>query len=294
MSKPLMNMRRFAAISVLCLSTLLSTSGAAQDFTQGARPAGLGQAYTSVSTGASGIFHNPAGIARAVMYSLEGTYEYTPNGSVLSAAVMDSKTNPDLGAGVAYSYFLGRGDSSDVNGHDINLALALPVLPDRISLGIGGRWIIAKIDGVQEINQPTVSAGALFRVSDLFHLGLAAKNLVDVCSDDQVCGDVAPTLIAAGASVGDETTFLVSTDLEMDITSDPDSVAVNVDAGAEYMIGEIVPIRVGYQYKGVDSSNMVTGGLGWRSNQAGVDAGFRINPANTSNFYAVASFSLYL
>jgi hypothetical protein len=288
-----MNMRRFAVLSALCLTLLVSASATAQEFTQGARPTGLGQAYTAVSTGASGIYHNPAGIARAVMYSLEGTFEYTPNGSVLNAAVMDSKTNPDLGAGVAYSYFLGRGDT-DVNGHDIHLGLALPVLPDRISLGLGGRWIIAKVDGVQIINQPTVSAGALFRVSEMIHLGLAGKNLIDVCSDDEQCGDVAPTLIALGASIGDETNFLVSSDLEMDLTSDPDSVALNVDAGAEYMIGQIVPIRLGYQHKGVDATNFVTGGLGWRSNQAGVDAGFRINPADPSIFYAVASFSLYL
>ncbi|MGM0557702.1 MAG: hypothetical protein ACQEVA_15060 [Myxococcota bacterium] len=288
-----MNIRRFAAISALCLTLLLSASATAQEFTQGARPAGLGQAYTAVSTGASGIYHNPAGIARAVMYSLEGSFEYTPDGSVLNAAVMDSKTNPELGAGVAYSYFLGRGDN-DVNGHDIHLGLALPVLPDRISLGLGGRWIIATVDGVQIINQPTVSAGALFRVSEMIHLGLAGKNLIDVCSDDQQCGDVAPTLIALGASFGNETNFLISSDLEMDLTSDPDSVALNVDAGAEYMIGEIVPIRAGYQYKGVDATHFVTGGLGWRSNQAGVDAGFRINPADPGIFYAVASFSLYL
>ena len=289
-----MDMRRFAATSIFCLMALLATSAAAQDFTQGARPAGLGQAYTAVGTGATGIYHNPAGIARAVMYSLEGTFEYTPEGSVLNVSVMDSKTNPNLAAGVGYSYFLGRGDSSDVNGHDIGLALALPVLPDRISLGVGGRWIIATVDGVQVINQPTVSAGALFRVSDLFHLGLAGKNLVDVCSDGDVCGDVAPTLVAAGASVGDEINYLISADLEMDLTSDPDAVAFNVDTGAEYVIGEIVPVRVGYQHKGVDSSNLITGGVGWRSNRAGVDAGFRINPADSSIFYAVASFSLYL
>lgn len=289
-----MNMTRFASILIAGLTLLVSTSAAAQDFTEGARPAGLGQAYTAVSTGATGIFHNPAGIARATMYSLEGAFEYTPNGSVLNAAVMDSKTNPDLGAGVAYSYFLGRGDSSDVSGHDIHLALALPVLPDRISLGIGGRWIIAKADGVQTINQPTVSAGALFRLSDIFHLGLAAKNLIDVCDEDELCGGVAPTLIAFGASVGNETNFLLSSDLEVDLTSNPDSAAINVDAGAEYMVGEIVPVRVGYQHKGVDARNFVTGGVGWRSNRAGVDAGVRIDVADASNFYAVASFSLYL
>jgi hypothetical protein len=287
-------MRRFLATTTLIVATLLATSATAQDFTQGARAAGLGQAYTAVGTGATGIYHNPAGIARAVMYSLEGTYEYTPEGSVLNISVMDSKTNPNLAAGVGYSYFLGRGDAGGTNGHDIKLALALPVLPDRISLGIGGRWIIAKVDDVQIINQPTVSAGALFRVSDLFHLGLAGKNLIDVCSDDEVCGDVAPTLIALGASVGNETNFLISSDLELDLTSDPDAVALNVDAGAEYMIGEIVPVRVGYQYKGADIENFVTGGIGWRSNQAGVDAGFRINTSDPSIFYAVASFSLYL
>lgn len=286
-------MKRLCGVFFVVFS-LASAQAVAQEFSEGARPAGLGQAYTAVGTGPAGVFHNPAGIARAVMFSMEGSFEYTPTGSVLTAGVVDSKTNPDLGAGVAYSYFLGRGDSSQIKGHDIHLALAIPVLPDRISLGVGGRWLITENAGVQTINQPTVSAGAIFRASDLVHLGVAAKNLIDVCGESQACQGVAPTKIAFGASLGDQTTYVVSTDVELDLTSDPDAVAFEVDAGAEYLVSDVVPIRIGYQYEGLDASNWLGGGLGWRSAGAGVDTGFRVDLGESSRFYVVASLSLYL
>ena len=213
---------RIAGVLTAVLILGVSLPADAQEFTRGVRPAGMGEAYTGVASGTSTIFHNPAGIARAVMYSLEATFEYTPTGTALNAAVIDSKTNPNISAGVSYTYFLGHGDTSDVSGHDIRLALAVPVLPDRISLGIGGRWIIANAGDIQTINQPTVDAGALFRVSDQLHIGLAGRNLVDVCNRPELCRSVAPMTVEGGIGFGNGTTFNLSGDVGLDLTSDPE------------------------------------------------------------------------
>src|SRR5690554_6950857 len=112
------------------------------DETRSARSQGMGEAFTSIANGTGGIYQNPAGVARSVMYSVDGLFEYTPSGTILNASIVDSKTNPSLAAGAGYSYFFGRDELSHLTGHDIRLALGVPVVPDRVAIGVGGRYMI--------------------------------------------------------------------------------------------------------------------------------------------------------
>jgi hypothetical protein len=262
-------------------------------FTEGVRPSGMGLAYTGVATGASAIFHNPGGIASRMMYQVEGTYEYNPAGSVLNASIVDSKTNPDIAAGVSYSYFFGRGDYSNSSGHSARLAVALPVLPERISVGLAGRYLNVHVEDVQVVHTVTVDAGILFRATDRIQIGVAGQNLVDVCDRDDLCGSVAPTTIAGGLSFGDESSFMLAADGGIDLTSDPEEVQPFFEVGAEYFAGGTVPIRLGFQRQQFSDQNFLTGGLGVRLQTAGLDGGFRMDLNDTDNFYANGSVSIY-
>jgi hypothetical protein len=253
----------------------------------------MGLAYTSVATGAGAIFHNPGGIASKMMYQMEGTYEYNPTGSVLNASIVDSKTNPDIAAGVAYSYFFGRGEFSDAFGHSARLALALPVLPERISVGVAGRYLNVNVDELEVIHTITVDVGAVFRVSDRIQFGVAGQNLVDVCDRNDLCGKVAPTTIAGGLSFGDESLFLLAADAGIDLTSDPESVEPFFEVGGEYFAGDTVPLRVGYQRLEATNQNMLTAGLGVRMQTAGLDAGFRMDLGDTDELFFNGSVSIY-
>ena len=287
MAKRVVWMFAVAAIS------LVGQQAHAQDFfTKGVRPTGMGMAFTGVATGTGGLFHNPAGIASRMMYAIDGTYEYTPNGSVLNAAVVDSKTNPDVSAGVAYSYFFGRDDFATSSGHSARLALAFPVLPERVSVGVGGRYLNTTVDEVQVMNGVTIDAGALFQATDLIQVGLAGQNLIDLC-DDPSCHLVAPTLISGGAAVGDESTILVSADGGVDLTSDPEAVHPFFEAGAEYFAGGTVPLRLGFQHLGATSQQLITAGAGVRMQTAGVDFGFRMDLDEPQTFWANGSVSIY-
>lgn len=262
-------------------------------FTEGVRPTGMGLAYTGVATGAAAIFHNPGGIASRMMYQVEGTYAYNPAGSVLNASIVDSKTNPDIAAGVSYSYFFGRGDYSNSLGHSARLAVALPVLPERVSVGVGGRYLNVHVDDVQVVHTVTVDAGILFRATDRIQIGVAGQNLVDVCDRDEVCGSIAPTTIAGGLSFGDETSFTLAADGGIDLTSDPDQVQPFFAVGAEYFAGGTVPLRVGYQRQQFSDQNFLTGGLGVRLQTAGIDGGVRVDLNDTDNTYFNGSVSIY-
>src|SRR5690554_7620357 len=84
------------ALSLITAGLFVTQSAFAQEFTRGARPAGMGQAYTGVAEGTSALYFNPGGVASRMMYQAEGLYEYTPTGSILNASIIDSKTNPDV------------------------------------------------------------------------------------------------------------------------------------------------------------------------------------------------------
>ena len=283
---------------------LVAAPAVAQEFSQGVRSAGMGEAFTAVATGTSALFHNPAGAARASMYALDAGYEYTPTGNALSASIVDSKTNPGIAAGVGYGYYFGRGDD-DIRGHDIRLGLALPVMPDRISVGVGGRWLIIKdtittMDeagepvqtDVELMNGPTIDAGIMFRATNQLHFGVAGQNLIEQCKKPE-CATIAPTLITGGLSLGFEAGLLLSGDVGVDLTTAEDP-APDVGAGIEYLIGGTVPIRAGYQYKGGILQHLLTFGAGWRSTAAGVDVGYQLDLQDTSNMFFMGSFSVYL
>jgi hypothetical protein len=292
-------------------TTLWASSASAQEFTQGVRSAGMGEAFTSVASGTNAIYHNPAGAARAVMYSVDASYEYTPTGNVLSAAVIDSKTNPNVAAGIGYSFYFGRGDD-DIRGHDIRLGLAIPVLPDRISVGVGGRWLIVKDTVLQEnemgeevntdvqlMNGPTLDAGIMFKATDQIHLGVAGQNLIPQCSKPE-CAGAAPQKVTGGVGFSSEAGLTVAGDAGVDLSTRAELGGENTDpaldagVGAEYLIGGVVPLRAGYQYRGGFQQHLLTFGAGWRSQVAGIDLGYQLDLEDTSNMYFLGSFSIYM
>jgi hypothetical protein len=285
-----------AAAAALAALLVVPSITQAQTFHDGTRPSGMGDAYTAIASGPSAIFNNPAGVARAVTYAVEGGYEYNPGANVLNVGIVDSKTNPSIAAGVGYSLLLGRDALDGITGHDIRLALGIPVVPDRVSLGVGGRYILMSqaIEGEEEtieiLNGLTLDAGAIFRLTQQIHAGLSARNLIPVC-EQPICESTAPTIIEGGLGFEAVQAFTVSVDVGIDIERDSN---VDVGAGAEYTIAGMVPIRVGYQRIGAEDRNILTAGLGYRSASAGVDFGYQVDLSDTDYMLFMGSFSLYL
>ena len=264
------------ALGLTLLDASLHASRAhAQDFAQGARPVGMGEAFNAISTGAAGVYHNPAGIARAILYAVEGSYNYTARGNLLSFAIVDSKTNPSVSAGFALGYSFDReNDATDTTALDLRLPIAIPIVPERVSVGLGIRYLSIKDADIETLSGFTLDAGALFRVADQLHLGVAAKNLLETCEVRSRCGGVAPMTIGGGVSFGDGTEFVLAADLDVDLGSTSDA-KLNVGLGAEYLIEGIIPVRLGFMRRGVREANILTVGAGWRSSTAGLDAGYQ-------------------
>lgn len=303
-------MLRRATTLIALLLTLAPASGAwAQDADplpetfSGVRPAGMGNALTPIAAGVDSLYHNPAGLARGEMYILDGAFTYTPQGGLLSAGIADSKTNPQIAAGVAYSYYFGAEDHADLSGHDIRVAAAVPVIPERISIGVGGRYMHFTDASLPEIADDedsqvlfkgfSVDVGAMFKVTDMLHLGVAGQNLIDPCRNDARCRGSVPTRIGGGFGLGTVTTFQITGQAFVDITS-TDTPVFDFGVGAEVMAANVVPLRVGFERQGFFNRNLLTAGFGWRSQAAGLDLSYQHDLNQSSSFgYISGGFSVY-
>ena len=278
-----MKSSRFSLIVAAWLLTtpMMASAAHAQASMPGARPAGMGEAFTAVSDGTSGVFHNPAGIARAIMYGLDGTFGFTKTGNVLSASIVDSKTNPSVSAGFGVVYAFGREASDTRTSLDLRLPLAFPVVPDKVSLGVAARFL--KMNDKDDEGQDfqllrgfTFDVGALFRATDELSVGILARNLLKPsCATCEQVGEVpVPMIVGGGIAYGDSRAYVISADLDFDLDSG-DGVNINVEVGGEYLIEQTAAIRLGFRRVGFTDSNLLTLGAGWRSSSAGVDASYQ-------------------
>ncbi len=311
-----MNLRRLAFIASLCAVAIALPSmatanivesdeaadGEVIEFFDGVRASGAGSSHTAIASGVESVYQNPSGLARAPMYVLDGSFTYTPQGLLMSAGVADSKLNPNLAAGVGYSYFIGRGDFDNLSGHDVRAGLAIPAVPEQISVGAGVRYLritdtdipTSEDDEQLLLHGVTVDAGVNFRVADLLHLGLKGENLIDHCADDDRCRGMTPTTITGGIGVGEETSFMFSGEVGVDLTSSPDGPLFDFGGGIEYLVAGTVPIRAGFERREFLDRNMITAGGGWRSEDVGLDLSYGHDLRTATQFgHASASFSVY-
>ena len=265
--------RAASATALGALMMSLSAPVQAQEFFEGTRPIGMGGTANALSEGTSGLYQNPAGIASAMLYTIEGAYTYTDQGNILSAAVVDSKTNPSVSAGFGLGYYFTHGDEA-ITALDLRVPLAFPIVPQRASLGVAARYLSVTNDGIETLSGFTFDAGILFRITDQVQLGVAAKNLIDQCEIEAQCRGLAPRMVGGGVAFTGVQDLANVGDLDFDLNS-RDSPTLGFSLGAEYLVQQMLPIRLGFARSGVREENVLTAGTGWRSTSAGVDLSYQ-------------------
>lgn len=263
---------------------------------------GMGGAFvTGNSNGA--MYHNPAGIHSAPVYSLQTGYQFddAPNASSLSASIVDAKTNPFIAAGAAYSYTIGNGGSDaaadDLRDHHIRIALAAPLVPRRLSLGIGGQYrnTRAGFDSAEDealrAKGFALNAGLLGTYEGRVSAGFAAQNIIST-------GDIdlpRRFIVGAGVFLGPihaEAQYVTAETAQL---TDPEAPNIGLGGGGgsgdkvEYGHGfnvgveanaGPVPVRIGVGREASTEQMTLGAGFGFRSEVAGFDFGFRQNLAS--------------
>lgn len=269
----------WAAVTVaglLCVASPVEAQGRVQS----ARPLGMASAFTANASGNGALYHNPAGVGTVFMYSVEGAYFLSPGGfNTVNASIVDSKLNPKLAAGAGYSFEFNNDDDLKFRGHDARLALASPVVPNRVILGFGGRYLSYTQDKSDLIKGFTMDAGAVIRVADGFFIGAAGNNLIDVCAgtgdSDLPCpANAAPRTVGGGFALGSSFGVLLAGDVRADFSPE-DEVRMIYAAGLEVLLGQVFALRGGYQHRDLESENVMALGVGIKTQSMGFDVGYQ-------------------
>ena len=245
---------RHLLITGVATALLLSTASIAQaqGRTESARPLGMGSAFTAAASGNGALYHNPAGVGTISIYTLEGSFFVARGTNTLNASIVDSKLNPKLAAGAAYSFEFSSDDDRSLTGHDTRVALASPVIPKRLIIGIGGRYLkVLEGDGsvqIEQFNDFTLDVGAILRISDSILLGVSGNNIIDVCEGKTNCSnDVAPQSVGGGLAFGTPGGFQLTGDFRADFRNEEPLLIYAT--GGELLVAGMLALRAGYQFR---------------------------------------------
>ncbi len=253
-------LRPLMFLFALFLSTTVHAQSDADDLRdiQSARAYAMGGAYRALGLGTEAVLGNPAAMALWKTYRLElhGSWDARGHDAFGGVSVMDAKTS-DLAAGVDYHILSLRSGEGRATGHFTTLAFALPITPGVL---IGTSVHYLRLSEPVRSNASTVDLGLLLNFS-AFTIGFSAHNLIDTQNVELN----RYYSLHAGYLAG---LLTVAADVRADFES-RDQRVLTYGAGLEYILGQALPVRVGYTYDGFQKTSQLGVGLGFMTEGGG-------------------------
>ncbi|MBK7585190.1 MAG: hypothetical protein IPI67_34005 [Myxococcales bacterium] len=261
------------------------------------RTAAMGGALRAYSNSVAALFINPANMAASRIYHLGALAQIWPEANRQSyggGAVDSIVSSSRLAGGFGGSWTLQDPDGIDRRATDLRFALAMP-FSDQFSLGIGGRYLWLKQNGLGPLGDSLASggakdenivrgfafdAGATLKPTDFFAISLVGNNLNNPGHGFQ------PTSMGGGVGIGTK-----DLTLEGDIVSDFttwDTTKVRTMAGLEILLADHYAIRGGYRYDDGERSHAVSVGAGYVDRAFSAEAAVRrivSDPGATAIFF---------
>jgi opacity protein-like surface antigen len=263
-----MPLRPTVLLIALCVSTA-ALAQPAEDLrdVMSARAYGMGGAFRALGLGTESVLGNPAAMALFPSYRVEatGAWDVEQKEGLLGISVLDASTSR-LAMGLDYHWVsLGRGGARS-SAHLSSLGVGLPLGP---SVFIGGVARYLRLSGESRYaNSVTADAGLLLRLAPSLVVGASAHNLIDTGN---------PELTRYfSAHVGVLTQSLsVAADVRGDFVTDGKNTFTYA-AGLEYLVGQVLPVRLGYTYDGFQRISQLSTGLGFiTEGGGGLDLAYR-------------------
>jgi hypothetical protein len=245
---------RAAAVTILILGALVARPASAFEDFEGTRALGMGGATRAWALADSAILLNPAGMPLAKSYNVEAAYAYGSRLSdqFLHASIVDSTSAINLAGGVYYTYH--RDDPAGVSGrgHEVGVALALPIGP-MLALGATGKWFhlqgadagatAAPPAGMSALTSTglTFDVGANVRPASMLSFAVVGVNLLNLHQAQ------APQMLTYGAAYIPITELVVTLDGVTTFTRDAYTGlrGTGVRGGLEATLAQRVALRAG-------------------------------------------------
>ena len=258
-----------------------------------ARGVGLANAIVANAGGTSAVWHNPAAISSAVMYSLEAAYRFNnaTNSHGVQANLLDMKSNAYVGAEIGYDYEYSKIEGKSQHFNHVRLALAVPLADNIVSIGITGAYSNIKYGGDTTLSQFTMDVGLMIRPTSWLSFAFTTQNIF--------VGDyklVMPRIYAAGIAFNSLELGLGFM-FEASFNGSADNIAKtgSYGFGVEYLLLGTFPIRLGYRYEMPDDQHVFAAGVGYRDKAGllGVDISYQHHFDPSQNDILNAGLSLY-
>jgi len=269
------------------------------------RRAALGGSVIATGTSVEAVHGNPAGMSAARVYHLDGTAQVWAQGKRQSygVAAVDSLVNSQgIAGGLSANWSFQDADGIDRKYFDLRGAMSAP-LSDQFYFGAAIHYLALTqdgfprggltpslasggLDGSNIVNDITFDAGLMIKLSDELRLGALGTGLTDL--------DHGMLPLTFGGGLGFVTDAL---SLEADTTADfttYDDTVMRVTAGAEVLLGEVVPLRGGFRYDEGTETQALSGGLGYASREFAVNATGRMTVAGPRSLTLVFGFRYHL
>lgn len=261
------------------------------------RSAAMGGALRAYSNSVSALFINPANMASSRIYHLGALAQIWPEAGRQSyggGAVDSIVSSSRLAGGFGGVWTLQDPDGIDRQATDLRFALAMP-FSDQFMLGIGGRYLWLKQNGLGPLGDSLVSgglkdenivkgfafdAGATLRPTEYFAISLVGNNLNNPGHGFQ------PSSVGGGIGVGTKD-VTVEGDVVSDFTT-WDKTTVRAMGGLELLLADRFAVRGGYRYDDGAKSHAVSLGAGYIERAFSAEAAVRrvvSDPGATAIFF---------
>ncbi|MFT3925581.1 MAG: hypothetical protein QM778_23780 [Myxococcales bacterium] len=245
---------------------------------------GTGARASAASTQAQA--DNASNLVLGSMYHLESFVGYQPTfrRTGWGASVVDSMTSK-LAAGASARGVFGDNSAGDNSGWEAKVGLGIPIL-DMLSIGVSGRYVHYTLsdphaipehpatadkpaDRTFKIARFSMDASVTLRPINGLSISGLGYNLINTHSP------LAPMLVGGSAAYSVGTSgFGLGGDVLVDLKTF-DKPMLLVGGGLEFLAQGVAPLRGGYLYDQGRNQHGVTAGLGYISQQVGVQFSLR-------------------
>jgi len=271
-------MRRHATAALAALGVLIPVAAGAFPDDPGARALAMGGAGRADARADEGPRLNPAGMALARVYTVEGAYQLITRdqGQTGRVAIVDSTSEFKLAMGIFYAYrFASPTGVSRLGAHEGGVSAAYP-FGETVAIGVTGKYLrltggVPEADGSDRHTGVTVDVGATIRAASVLTLGVVGYNLHDLSTA------AAPVAIGYGAALLPMPDLVVVADAFHDFTtSDPTrGVRTTVGAGVEYVAQRRFVARAGGGHDGGSGHAYVSAGFAGVAEVGAIEIGAR-------------------
>lgn len=286
------------AALLLCLTA----NATADEGLRSLRSAGMGDNVVAGAGGNASLFHNPAGIAAINAYALEAGYDtqLKSGDHRLGVSIADSQTNPNFAGGVAYTFSFNKGDEKgkhdDKMDHNIRLAAAVPLIQERLVIGVTGQYFHYNRGHVDQdpegakikYNGFSLDIGMMAKLGENVFFGVTGQDLI------YVEGATNERIIRAGLG-GVFGIFRAFGEYGAHI--DGPRTRHHGGAGFELML-KSVALRGGFRHVSAGGihrhENLLSFGAGYRGRSFGVDFAYRQHVQRAPHRFLGASIVLFM